>query len=573
MGWPPKCRSRGILIILGMPGATGLVMFIGWWIIISGRDRGYMRGRQWSMSVNALLVLLVLAACSSGRPSVASTAPVARATITNQVNSSGAVSAGASQNLGFAKGGRLTSLKVEVGDHVVAGQVLAKIDTYAARQVVRQQRANLAAQQAALDRIIANPAVSGARATLTQSRVILTATRRQVSAVSTADDSAITRARAQLRAARKAKQKANDALDAAQDACKVPDPPPAATTPPPTSAAPTPPPTSAAPTPPPASAAPTPRATPSTCGVQVAMASSAQASAEQGVEAAKTTLAAAEQKKKVDAAAGQVSVETSRQSVVTAQNALNSASSDRPHAIDQQLALVDAAEALVRSAQKDVDDGTLTAPADGVISAINGVVGEYLSPSSGTTALAPGSHAAIPGSASAGGAAEAAATGTTATRPGGSQFVVLSSVKGFQAVIPFEESDAAKIAPEQLVSVSFDAIPGLIESGTVVSVAPSATAIAGVISYYVTVDLEDADSRLRDGQTARAEVITAERTNVVSVPNAAVRRQGDTDTVVVVDSDGRQRVVTFQPGLVGADRTEVLSGLSEGQRVVVSPGG
>jgi HlyD family secretion protein len=523
-----------------------------------------MRGRRWATSVNAVLVLLVLAACSSGRPSVASTAPVARATITNQVNSSGAVSAGASQNLGFAKGGRLTSLKVEVGDHVVAGQVLAKIDTYAARQVLKQQRANLAAQQAALDRIIANPAVSGARATLTQSQVILTATRRQVSAVSTADDSAITRARAQLRAARTAKQKANDALDAARDACKVPDPPPAARTPPPTSAAPTPPPTSAAPTPP---------ATPSTCGVQVAMASSAQASAEQGVEAAKTTLAAAEQEKKVDAAAGQVSVETSRQSVVTARNALNSASSDRPHAIDQQLALVDAAEALVRSAQKDVDDGTLTAPADGVISAINGVVGEYLSPSSGTTTLAPGSHAAIPGSASAGGAAGAAATGTTATRPGGSQFVVLSSVKGFQAVIPFEESDAAKIAPEQLVSVSFDAIPGLIESGTVVSVAPSATAIAGVISYYVTIDLEDADSRLRDGQTARAEVITAERTNVLSVPNAAIRRRGDTDTVVVVDPDGRQRVVTFQPGLMGADRTEVLSGLSEGQRVVVSPGG
>ena len=106
-----------------------------------------------------------------------------------------------------------------------------------------------------------------------------------------------------------------------------------------------------------------------------------------GVEAAKTTLTAAEQKKKVDAAAGQVSVETSRESVVAAQNALNSASSDRPHAIDQQLALVDGAEALVRSAQQDVDDGTLTAPDDGVISAVNGAVDEYLSPASGTTAI------------------------------------------------------------------------------------------------------------------------------------------------------------------------------------------
>jgi HlyD family secretion protein len=485
------------------------------------------------MPVNALFVLLVLAACTSGPPSVASTAPVARATITNLVSSSGAVSAGASQNMGFVKGGRLTSLKVEVGDQVTAGQVLAKIDTYAARQVLKQQKANLVAQQAALDRIIANPAVSGAEATLSQSRVILTATRRQVSAVSTADDSAIDRARAQLHAARRTEEKADDAVDAAQEACEVPSTPPA------------------------------------TCASQVATASSAQASAEQGVEAARTTLVAAEQKKKVDAAAGQVSVETSRQSVVSARNALNSASSDRPHAIDQQRALVNAAEALVRSAQKDVDDGTLTAPADGVISAVNGAVGEYLSPSSGTTALAPGARAAIPGSASAGGPE---VTGATAPRPGGTQFLVLSSIKGFEAVVPFEESDAAKIAAKQRVSVSFDAIPGLTESGTVVSVAPSATAIAGVISYYVTIRLDNADPRLRDGQSARAEVITAERTNVLSVPNGAVRRQGDTDTVIVVDPDGRQRIVTFQPGIVGADRTEVLSGLAEGQRVVVSPG-
>ena len=445
--------------------------------------------------------------------------------------------------MGFVKGGRLTSLKVEVGDHVTAGQVLAKIDTYAARQVLKQQKANLAAQQAALDRIIANPAVSGAEATLSQARVILTATRRQVSAVSTADDSAIDRARAQLHAARRSEGKADDAVDAAQEACEVPGTPPA------------------------------------TCASQVATASSAQASADQGVEAAKTTLVAAEQKKKVDAAAGQVSAETSRQSVVSARNALNSASSDRPHAIDQQLALVRGAEVLVRSAQKDVDDGTLAAPTDGVVSAINGVVGEYLAPSSGTTALAPGSRAAIPGSGSAasgagaggaGAGAGGAGAGAAAIRPGGSQFLVLSRARSFQVVVPFEESDAAQIASGQRVSVRFDAIPGLTEDGTVVALSPSASAISGVISYYVTVRLEGRNSRLRDGQTARVDVTTAERENVLSVPNAAVRRQGDTDIVVVVEPDGRQRIVTIRAGLVGADRTEVLSGLSEGQRVILS---
>ena len=502
-----------------------------------------MAARGWAMMVSAVLALLVLAACSSGPPSVGSTAIVARATITDQVSSSGAVAASASENVGFAKGGKLTSLKVRVGDRVTAGQVVATVDTFAARQVLKQQKANLAAQEAALDRVIDNPSVSGAQATLSQSRVILTATRRQISAVGTADDSAIHRARAQLRAARRTAAKADDAVDAAQAACKVPGTPPA------------------------------------TCAAQVASASSSQASAEQGVEAAKTTLTAAEQKKKVDAAAGQVSVETSRQGVVTAQNALSSASSDRPHAIDQQLALVRGAEVLVRSAQKDVDDGTLAAPTDGVVSAINGVVGEYLAPSSGTTALAPGSRAAIPGSGSAasgagaggaGAGAGGAGAGAAAIRPGGSQFLVLSRARSFQVVVPFEESDAAQIASGQRVSVRFDAIPGLTEDGTVVALSPSASAISGVISYYVTVRLERRNSRLRDGQTARVDVTTAERENVLSVPNAAVRRQGDTDIVVVVEPDGRQRIVTIRAGLVGADRTEVLSGLSEGQRVILS---
>ena len=147
-----------------------------------------MVARGWAMMVSAVLALIVLAACSSGPPSVGSTAIVARATITDQVSSSGAVAASASENVGFAKGGKLTSLKVRVGDRVTAGQVVATVDTFAARQVLKQQKANLAAQEAALDRVIDNPSVSGAQATLSQSRVILTATRRQISAVGTADD-------------------------------------------------------------------------------------------------------------------------------------------------------------------------------------------------------------------------------------------------------------------------------------------------------------------------------------------------------------------------------------------------
>ena len=150
--------------------------------------------------------------------------------------------------------------------------------------------------------------------------------------------------------------------------------------------------------------------------------------------------------------------------------------------------------------------------------------------------------------------------------------MVLSDVKKLQLVLPFEQSDAAQVKPNQKVTVQVDAVPDAALDGHVVSVAPSSTATSGAISYYVTVGLDRADSKLRDGQTARGTVHTLEKDNVLSVPNAAVHRQGSTTTVVLLAADGSQQTAPFEAGVVGSDRTEVLSGLTEGQRVVLPSG-
>ena len=148
---------------------------------------------------------------------------------------------------------------------------------------------------------------------------------------------------------------------------------------------------------------------------------------------------------------------------------------------------------------------------------------------------------------------------------------MLDNVDRFEVVVPFEESDAVQITPNQKVNVSFDAIPDLTLPGTVTAVSPSATALSGVISYYATVALAQGDPRLKNGQTAQAAVLTTELDDVLSVPNSAVRRQGDRTTVTVQQFDG-QRTVEFQPGVVGDDRTQVLSGLTAGDEVVVPSG-
>jgi HlyD family secretion protein len=529
------------------------------------------------------LIAITLVACSSSEPNAPQTARVTRAAVTSGVTSTGSLTAITEQNLGFAKGGKVTSVAVKVGDRVTAGQVLATIDDFPLRQLLAQQQAQLASQQAVLNRIVNGTDVSGARNSLGQAREILDATEKQREEQLQADRSAVNRAEKQLSVDKKALDNAKKQRRIIKDSCgdssdddddddsssssslsksaqkalkdlQSGD-------------------TDAA-----AAALPsltgllTPSTSGTSCEQQVASADATVINAERQVESSRTTLEAARQREDVDAASGQVSIENSRQGVVTAQNTLNSSSTERPFNIEEQRAAVANNEALVRQAQRDLDDATLRAPVDGTVSAINGTVGEFLSASSGTTALAPGSDAAIPGTDSQSGASNAAAGVATASRPGGSQFMLLNDINRLQVVLPFEESDASQIQPNQAVTVGFDAIPDLTRNGTVLSVAPSGTAISGIISYYVTVVLAEGDPRLKDGQTARATVVTQQLDNVLSVPNAAVRRLGDRSEVTVVGPNGEQRPVTFQPGVVGAERTQVLSGLFDGQEVVLPSG-
>ena len=66
--------------------------------------------------------------CSGGQPAAPTFDTVSRGEVSTGVTASGALAARSSEQLGFAQGGRLTSVKVKVGDKVQKGDVLATID-------------------------------------------------------------------------------------------------------------------------------------------------------------------------------------------------------------------------------------------------------------------------------------------------------------------------------------------------------------------------------------------------------------------------------------------------------------
>jgi HlyD family secretion protein len=520
---------------------------------------------------------------------------VERGAVVTKVSASGSLSAIREQNLGFPKGAQLKQLLVKVGDRVTAGQVLAQEDDFAFRQTLNQLQGQLNSQRALFGKAVADPTVQGAQATLDQARQILEATQKSVDAELAADQSATDQAHKQLDFDSYLMDKAQETLRADQVSCAA---------------------TGGIPFTPPAPAngvggAGGPNSSvgvgPAQAGVEdparvgpvfagstgssgsgpggsggggnpacnrIPTDQQAVLNGRRAVMTDKNALQAAQQKQNVDRTQGQVSIENARQSVVTAQNNLEAAAADRPFNIDQQVALVASIAAQVEAAQRDVENAVLRAPVTGTVSAINGLVGEYLQPSSGVSALAPGSTAPIPGlsGTSSNSSLSLGNPATGAQRPGGTQFMVLDNINTFQVVVPFEESDAAKVAPNQKVDVTFDAVPDLTRAGTVVSVSPTGTNISSVINYYATVVLNETDPRLKDGLTAQARVITNQVQDVLTVPNSAVRKSGDQSTVTVIDANGTQQQVRFQAGLVGDDRTQVISGLREGQEVVLRQG-
>lgn len=555
-------------------------------------------GARAVVALGLVAVLGTAVGCGS-EPSPPPTGRVERGAVVTKVSASGSLAAITEKNLGFPRGGQLEEVLVRVGDRVSAGQVLARTDDFQLRQTLDQLQAQLNSQQALFGKLVTATTIEGAKDTLDQAQQILRATEQLVDTQLSADASAVDQAHRQLDFDGFLLNKAQEQLRADQISCAstggIPYTPP----PPGTGVAGTGGNGSATPDGPDSSVGVGPaqagvenpvQAGPVSAGVpgapgggpggggsgnpacnRIPQDQQAVVNARRQVLSDKNILDAAQQKLNVDRASGQVSIENARQSVVTARNNLEAVGSSRPFDIEQQVALVASAQAQVAAAQRDVDNTVLRAPVAGTVSVINGVVGEYVQPSSNTSPLAPGTAAPIPG-VDVNSSVSLGNNTTGPQRPGGTQFLVLSEINTFQVVVPFEETDAAKVAPNQKVEVSFDAVPDLTRAGTVVAVAPAGSSISSVINYYVTVILNETDPRLKDGQTAQARVLTNQVEDVLTVPNSAVRKRGDQSSVTVVDADGVEQQVRFQAGLVGDDRTQVISGLKEGQQVVLREG-
>ena len=203
-------------------------------------------------------------------------------------------------------------------------------------------------------------------------------------------------------------------------------------------------------------------------------------------------------------------------------------------------ARADVAQAAARINVTRVEQGrmSLYAPFDGTVAKIVGELGEYSTPSP------PG----------------------VATPPA----IDLIDESCLYIEAPMDEVDAPRIQVGQPVRVSLDALPKQPLAGKVRRVAPYVLAVE---KQARTVDVEVDFERppgvnLLVGYSADVEIVLAGRPNVLRVPTAALI-EGSKVMVLNADS-GKLEERKVKAGMANWEFTEIVEGLSEGERIVIS---
>ncbi len=155
----------------------------------------------------------------------------------------------------------------------------------------------------------------------------------------------------------------------------------------------------------------------------------------------------------------------------------------------------------------------------------------------------------------------------------GTILMTVSDLSAINAEVKVAEADVLRLALDNRATITVDAANGRTLPGRVVEIGASALPQVGTQAaareFRVRVRLEGDTAVLRPGLTCDAEILVAERANVLTVPLQAVVQRG-ADTGVFVVANGTVTFTKVTTGVIGGLSIEV-DGVPEGASVVSGP--
>ena len=213
----------------------------------------------------------------------------------------------------------------------------------------------------------------------------------------------------------------------------------------------------------------------------------------------------------------------------------------RPEDIAQDRALVVAAQGAVQIIQANLNDTVIKAPFSGIIARKFADPGSFVTP---TTA------------------------GSAVTSATSSSILALASTN--QVIAEVAEANIAQIRMALAATIQPDAYPGKTFTGQVTQIATQSDVVQNVTSFQVKTSVSDPQRLLRSGMNVNVEFKTGELTNVLVVPTAAIVQQSNAQGVFVAKNQGDPVFVPITIGTTVGDKTEVKSGVTANEHVLLS---
>jgi HlyD family secretion protein len=167
----------------------------------------------------------------------------------------------------------------------------------------------------------------------------------------------------------------------------------------------------------------------------------------------------------------------------------------------------------------------------------------------------------------------------------GTVLMTIADLSVMEVEVEVDETDVISLSLGQKADIRIDALPDRVLQGAVTEIGSSAlqkvVATEESKDFKVVVTLEDPPESLKPGLSASADIITAERKDVLAIPISSLvlkekENGNDTDEDeqeegVYMIKGGRAKFQAVKKGIMGELMLEVISGLEEGQEIATGP--
>jgi HlyD family secretion protein len=102
-------------------------------------------------------------------------------------------------------------------------------------------------------------------------------------------------------------------------------------------------------------------------------------------------------------------------------------------------------------------------------------------------------------------------------------FTIANDLTQMQVIANIDQADIGVINQSNKINFTVDAFPGSNFSGTISQIRLNPQNVQNVVTYNVVIDVKNPDLKLKPGMTSNLTMTIAERSDVLKVPNAALR--------------------------------------------------